>query len=225
MRYCKNCGIRILDEAEICPMCSSVLSKVDLDDWPDTFKDPYPDVMKKRKHLSLVMRLVTFLVLAACMFSIFANYNFSPSFPWSLIVSLASVYLLWIVFLIYREAGYLTKIFAIVLGGVALVVVIDLTTGARGWSWNYVLPGAMLFVDLAFLILMIINSRNWQGYMILQILMILVALVPLVLILKGIVTHPIVSELAILSALLLFLGTLILGGRTARTELQRRFRI
>ena len=61
--------------------------------------------------------------------------------------------------------------------------------------------------------------------MILQILMILVALVPLVLILKGIVTHPIVSELAILSALLLFLGTLILGGRTARTELQRRFRI
>lgn len=109
MRYCKNCGIRILDEAEICPMCSSVLSKVDLDDWPDTFKDPYPDVMKKRKHFSLVMRLVTFLVLAACMFSIFANYNFSPSFPWSLIVSLASVYLLWIVFLIYREAGYLTR--------------------------------------------------------------------------------------------------------------------
>ena len=61
MRYCKNCGIRILDEAEICPMCSSVLSKVDLDDWPDTFKDPYPDVMKKRQFIQDLRK--TFLII------------------------------------------------------------------------------------------------------------------------------------------------------------------
>jgi hypothetical protein len=58
-----------------------------------------------------------------------------------------------------------------------------------------------------------------------QLIMIIIGLIPVVLINIGIVKNPIVSEIAFLSSLIVFLGTLILGGRTAREELKRRFHI
>ena len=83
----------------------------------------------------------------------------------------------------------------------------------------------MLLLDLVFFVLMCANSRNWQGYMLYQIFMIVLGLIPIGLIESGIVTHPLMSEIAFLSAIIVFLGTLIIGGHNAREELKRRFHI
>ena len=108
---------------------------------------------------------------------------------------------------------------------ILMVVAIDFVVGYRGWSVNYALPSAILLVDAGILILMCINRRNWQSYMMWQIFMILCSVVPLVLYAVGIVTAPLLALLAFAFSTALFLGTLIIGDRRARTELRRRFHV
>ena len=45
---------------------------------------------------------------------------------------------------------------------------IDLLTGASGWALTFVFPSAILAMVLATIILMIVNIRNWQSYMMMQ---------------------------------------------------------
>ncbi|MDD6449954.1 MAG: DUF6320 domain-containing protein [Lachnospiraceae bacterium] len=250
MGYCKQCKITILDGTERCPLCGSVLCRdrekdageLRLGDFPET-EDPinktgeffgseqsgsltYPDVTSHKKKLNLTVRIVGFIAVAASLVSVFLNYNLNggmKGFYWSLIVVGSLIYAFSILRLIANDAGYIKKMFSGTIGAVCLVVWIDLLTGFHRWSVNYVLPGSMLLVDLAFIVFMIINRKNWSGYMLYLILMIVIALIPLILILIHVVTRPLVSEIAILSAILVFLGTLILGGAAARTEMRRRF--
>jgi len=105
------------------------------------------------------------------------------------------------------------------------LIAIDFVNGYRGWSVRYVFPAAIILVDAGILILMCVNRRNWQSYIMWQIFMILCSVVPLVLYAVGIVTAPILALLAFAFSTALFLGTLIIGDRRARTELRRRFHV
>lgn len=58
---------------------------------------------------------------------------------------------------------------------------IDYLTGYRRWSLDYVLPGGIIAIDLALFILILINRRNWQSYMMSELLTILLSIVPVVL--------------------------------------------
>ena len=80
-------------------------------------------------------------------------------------------------------------------------------------------------MDIAILVVMIINFRNWQSYMMTQILMILLSIIPLVLLAVGVIDNKYMAIAAMAASLFLFLGTLIIGDKRARTELQRRFHI
>lgn len=222
MSYCTHCHVEIKDPTETCPLCRHVLKA---EEHEDSGEYTFPDAMGKKRKLYTWVRVLAFLAVAVSAVSIFINYTSGSYLSWSLIVVGSLLYALWILSLSVREAGYIHQIFVMVIGAVALVCLIDFVTGYHRWSVNYVLPGSMLLVDLTFIILMIVNRRNWQGYMLYQILMILIAIIPIVLIKTGVVTKPLVSEIAVLSAILVFLGTLILGGGVARTELKRRFHV
>ncbi|MDD6667084.1 MAG: DUF6320 domain-containing protein [Lachnospiraceae bacterium] len=227
MGYCKTCKVKILDDTDRCPLCGSVLKNDGDETDPNSpISRTYPDIFAHKKKLNLTLRIVGFLAVAVSLVSVFLNYNLNgglKGFYWSLIVVGSLLYAFSILRLIAIEAGYIRQMLSGTIGAVLLVVWIDVLTGFHRWSINFVLPGSMLLVDLAFIIFMIINRKNWSGYMLYQLFMIVIALIPLILILTHVVTHPIVSEIAILSAILVFLGTLILGGAAARTEIQRRF--
>ena len=145
---------------------------------------------------------------------------------WSAIPGLAMLYgYLVLRYAILGKSGYKGKIIVLTLIAILMVVAIDFVVGYRGWSVNYALPSAILLVDAGILILMCINRRNWQSYMMWQIFMILCSVVPLVLYAVGIVTAPLLALLAFAFSAALFLGTLIIGDRRARTELRRRFHV
>ena len=75
------------------------------------------------------------------------------------------------------------------------------------------------------LVLMAVNRKNWQSYLMLQIFMVLCSIVAIILNVVHIVTDPIVSIVALNVSVILLLGTVIIGGRRARVELKRRFHI
>ena len=220
MSRCKQCNVEILDETERCPLCHSVLEKT------VEVENMYPNVRTMTRRLALLSRIYLFVAILVEALLIYLNVLSDSEMFWSAIPGLAMLYgYLVLRYAILGNSGYKGKIIVLTLIAILMVVAIDFVVGYRGWSVNYALPSAILLVDAGILILMCINRRNWQSYMMWQIFMILCSVVPLVLYAVGIVTAPLLALLAFAFSTALFLGTLIIGDRRARTELRRRFHV
>ena len=220
MSRCKQCNVEILDETERCPLCHSVLEKT------VEVENMYPNVRTMTRRLALLSRIYLFVAILVEALLIYLNVLSDSKMFWSAIPGLAMLYgYLVLRYAILGKSGYKGKIIVLTLIAILMVVAIDFVVGYRGWSVNYALPSAILLVDAGILILMCINRRNWQSYMMWQIFMILCSVVPLVLYAVGIVTAPLLALLAFAFSTALFLGTLIIGDRRARTELRRRFHV
>ena len=220
MSRCKQCNVEILDETERCPLCHSVLEKT------VEVENMYPNVRTMTRRLALLSRIYLFVAILVEALLIYLNVLSDSEMFWSAIPGLAMLYgYLVLRYAILGKSGYKGKIIVLTLIAILMVVAIDFVVWYRGWSVNYALPSAILLVDAGILILMCINRRNWQSYMMWQIFMILCSVVPLVLYAVGIVTAPILALLAFAFSTALFLGTLIIGDRRARTELRRRFHV
>ena len=220
MSRCKQCNVEILDETERCPLCHSVLEKT------VEVENMYPNVRTMTRRLALLSRIYLFVAILVEALLIYLNVLSDSELFWSAIPGLAMLYgYLVLRYAILGKSGYKGKIIVLTLIAILMVVAIDFVVGYRGWSVNYALPSAILLVDAGILVLMCINRRNWQSYMMWQIFMILCSVVPLVLYAVGIVTAPILALLAFAFSTALFLGTLIIGDRRARTELRRRFHV
>lgn len=220
MSRCKQCNVEILDETERCPLCHSVLEKT------VEVENMYPNVRTMTRRLALLSRIYLFVAILVEALLIYLNVLSDSEMFWSAIPGLAMLYgYLVLRYAILGKSGYKGKIIVLTLIAILMVVAIDFVVGYRGWSVNYALPSAILLVDAGILVLMCINRRNWQSYMMWQIFMILCSVVPLVLYAVGIVTAPLFALLAFAFSAALFLGTLIIGDRRARTELRRRFHV
>lgn len=220
MSRCKQCNVEILDETERCPLCHSVLEKT------VEVENMYPNVRTMTRRLALLSRIYLFVAILVEALLIYLNVLSDSEMFWSAIPGLAMLYgYLVLRYAILGKSGYKGKIIVLTLIAILMVVAIDFVVGYRGWFVNYALPSAILLVDAGILILMCINRRNWQSYMMWQIFMILCSVVPLVLYAVGIVTAPLLALLAFAVSAALFLGTLIIGDRRARTELRRRFHV
>ena len=220
MSRCKQCNVEILDETERCPLCHSVLEKT------VEVENMYPNVRTMTRRLALLSRIYLFVAILVEALLIYLNVLSDSEMFWSAIPGLAMLYgYLVLRYAILGKSGYKGKIIVLTLIAILMVVAIDFVVGYRGWSVNYALPSAILLGDAGILVLMCINRRNWQSYMMWQIFMILCSVVPLVLYAVGIVTAPILALLAFAFSTALFLGTLIIGDRRARTELRRRFHV
>jgi hypothetical protein len=145
---------------------------------------------------------------------------------WSAIVGLILIYGNVVLRLaIIGKSGYMFKTISLVIIAIAILVEIDYLTGYRRWSLNYVMPAGILFMDVGILVLMIVNKRNWQSYMMTQLGTILLSLVPVILLAVGEVTFSYLTVIACAVSVFIFLGTLIIGDDRAKTELKRRFHI
>lgn len=220
MSKCRQCNVEILDETERCPLCNSVLEQT------VEVENMYPNVRLMSKRLMLISRIYLFCAILVEAVMVYINVVTNSQTWWSLIGGLSLLYVYMLIrFAILGKSGYKSKIIVLVIIAVLMAVAADFLAGYQGWSVNYALPSGILLVDVGIIVLMIVNRRNWQSYMMWQIFMILCSILPLVFSLVGIVTAPLLGLIAFAASTFLFLGTLIIGDRKARTELKRRFHI
>ena len=220
MSKCNRCGVEILDETERCPLCDSALEKT------EESENMYPDVGVKRKRFALISRIYLFCAIVAETILVSINIKVESQIWWCGITGLALFY----VYLLFRfailgQSGYKIKVMVLLLISLSMFVGIDFIVGYNGWSLNYAMPAGILVVDAAILILMMINHKNFQTYIMWQLLMILCSLIPFILSCVEIINHPEMTWISLLASTFLFLGTLIIGDRKARVELRRRFHI
>ena len=220
MSRCKQCNVEILDETERCPLCHSVLEKT------VEVENMYPNVRTMTRRLALLSRIYLFVAILVEALLIYLNVLSDSEMFWSAIPGLAMLYgYLVLRYAILGKSGYKGKIIVLTLIAILMVVAIDFVVGYRGWSVNYALPSAILLVDAGILILMCINRRNWQSYMMMQLFLVLMSVIAMILVAVKIIWFPYLAMGAMGASLFLFLGTLIIGDKRARTELKRRFHI
>ena len=219
-KKCNHCGVYVLDTSQKCPLCNGIM------EGQDEGIQTYPNVVDKIKKISIIMRILLAVWAAAFIFlGVLSYYRRGALLP-VVISGVSCLYLLFMIWLMTKpEYGYMKRIFGAIIIGVVLVFAIDYLLGFKRWSLNYVLPGGLILMDIALIILRIINRRNWQGYMAQQLMVIFMGLLPVIFILNGWITDPIVSVVAIAESIVLFITTLIMGGRAAQMELRRRFHI
>lgn len=220
MAKCHNCNVEILDETEYCPLCRSVLTP------SDPLENMYPDVRFAMRRRIFFSRIYLFCGLIAELILILINALSNSTIWWSAITGLGILYGYMVLrYAIIGEAGYRSKTIVLSMIGILSIISIDFITGYRGWSVDYALPGVILLMDVGILVCMIVNHRNWQSYIMLQISMMLCSLLPILLNLFELERNRLMAFTPLAASALLFLGTMILGGHRASTELKRRFHV
>ena len=185
----------------------------------------YPNVVIRQKKYAVVLRALVFAALLVSSLSLLIDHYFNHAFSWSLTVLESLLFMAWMLYLFYKDLGYMRRIFGGVFGGLVCFFFIDLQYGLFQWSFSYSYPIAVLLIELSLLILMLVNRRNWESYLIVQILMLPLGFLSMVFYWLGLAEEELLSEIALLFPVLVFLGTLLLGGRRALAELRRRFHI
>ena len=222
MSKCKMCKVEILDKTDTCPLCNHVL------EWDGNEKENlYPDARVARRKYQLLENIFLFssIVLWVLLFAI--DYITNPKNLWSFTVGLVFIYANVLLRLtILGKSPYMAKIIWTILIAVAFLIEADFLTGNHGWGMNFAIPTAILVWDIALILLMLfINRRNWQSYILDQLSALFWCGIMLVLMVMGVITFPYYAFGVMVITLLMFAGTMIIGDRTAREELKRRFHI
>ena len=218
MAECRNCGVGVLDETEICPLCRSVLEKT------ETMENMYPNVRARIRGLRLAARIYLFCSLVLFAVLALLDWHRDAQIWWSVLVGLVLLYgYLVLRYAIAGKSGYRGKVMVLSVLAVLLAIAADFVIGYRGWSVDYVLPGGILVLDGIVAGCMACNPRRWYSYILWQLLLVVCSLIPVVLYFGELEHHAGIAFLPLAVSAALFWGTLIIGDRPARQELARRF--
>ncbi|MCC8082387.1 MAG: DUF6320 domain-containing protein [Lachnospiraceae bacterium] len=224
MSKCWNCGIELKDPHHVCPLCKCIVERDGKEEPEQNY--PYLDAEKGIRKMQRALNIYLFsaIVLEVLLCGIDFRTGGRPGWVILIGVFLAGGYITLKV-LVQMHAAYRLKMILLAMLGEAVLLAIDIETGFAGWSLNYVLPAVFILMDLMIIFLMIVNSREWQSYISLQILIIALCCIQFVLYYMGVVTRLSGGVISLAAAILFFVGTLIVGGNRARSELYRRFHV
>ena len=222
MKKCTNCKVSIFDDTNVCPLCRQVLHG----EYHEGVEPVYPDLRMAFSRVRLAENIILFLSLMAEAILFTVEYMRGGGYTWSLLVGLCLIYVNAVLRMsIIGTSGYMFKTISGLIFTVAVLYGVDYTTGYRGWSMELVYPAGVLLLNLAVMLLMLINRRNWQSYIMVQLLAVLLSLIPLLLLHMQLIHFPYLALVAFGVSVFYFLGTVIIGDYRARTELRRRFHV
>lgn len=216
------CKVDILDPTDKCPLCHNVL------EWDGIERENlYPDARVATRKYRFLENVFLFASIVLWVILFIIDYTIDPEFLWSFTVGLVLIYANVVLRLtILGKSSYMAKIIWTIIIGMAVLIEVDILTGNHGWGMNFVMPSAVLLWDIALILLMLfINRRNWQSYIIDQLTALEACAVMLVLMLMDVITFPYYAMGVQVFTILLFVGTIIIGDRKAREELKRRFHL
>ena len=221
----------IYDETEVCPLCHSVLdemSEAELQEMKgfSLRGAPYPDVKKRTRTMHFVIRLILFSFIIAEIGLVIVNYLVTPTFWWSGISGVAMIYTYFsMVYWIQHDAGYAAKIGLQLLLTVMLLFGIDYFTGMLGWSFEWAIPGVILFGDAIVFFMMMLNRHHWYSYTFLLLLTGILCIGLIGLYFAGKIESIILPVISTGVTGIYLLGTIIFGDREFTRELKRRFHV
>ena len=138
MNRCKRCGVRVMDDTQICPLCHGVLTQETTAEEHITENAVgYPDVKQKTRRFQKAGRILLFLSLALEVVLVFVNYLTYDAFskPWSMITGGVIAYLILTLWdLLGHRQGHIREIYTQIFVVLGLLILIDFSLDWTGWS-------------------------------------------------------------------------------------------
>lgn len=190
------------------------------------YRGTYPEISHDRGKLKKLVNLFYLVLLTAAAITGIVNlatYELAQTW-WSLISIGGIAYVAMTVrYSIMRRASLAGILVRQSLGVQVLLILIDYMTGFHGWSVNYAIPSLILFDVIAVVFMILLNRLNWQSYFMYQIAITVFSFIPLIFWAVGWTTRPFMSVLAVILSVAVLAVTVILGDRSVKKELKRRF--
>ena len=108
---------------------------------------------------------------------------------------------------------------------IALVIALDFLLGFKGWSFDYAIPIALMTVDSAIVVMMLVGIDDWQTYIMTEITTFALSVILIILHVTRVVETSFFTILAVIYTGLILVGTIILGQNMISDEIKRRFHI
>jgi hypothetical protein len=234
MSRCNRCKIEIYDDTLICPVCNSVVSvdNEQTENAQENEKYPshsvmYPDVTPVMRRIKFIVKLVVFLSVLVEGILIIINYNTGSRVKWSAVCGAGLAYICFtLIYSFMYNRGHRRKIMFQAIGVMILSVAIDWALGFQGWSLSFAIPCTLLAVDVAVVVMMVLNHNSFQLYLMMQIYTTVFSIVLVAVILAtGLTSFRILAFVAMGVSIVLLAGTVVFGDKKASSELRRRFRV
>lgn len=221
MNKCKRCKVEIVDDTEVCPLCGNVVTREE-----GECLDAYPNISQKTKMIKRLIAVFVYLLIATGFVLCIIDYYTDYKMEWSLVTGACILYAVFTIeyFFNYKN-NHIRKMFGQSLSAMLFLVLLDVLTGAEGWSVAYGMPCAVLILDAVLVICMLVNFSNWQSYLLVQLFALLVSGGLLVCYLAGVLKNPVLPWTAFGASALIFSFCFCLGYRKAKSELKKRFYI
>lgn len=190
------------------------------------YKGTYPEINYDRGHLRKFVNLFYFILFTAAAVTGLVNLlTFEAVRTWWSLISIGGIayVAMTLRYSIMRRASLAGILVRQSLGIQLLLILIDYMTGFRAWSVNYAIPSVILFDVIAILFLIVVNRLNWQSYFMYQLAITLFSFIPIVFWILGWLTSPFMSVLTVVLSVAALVVTVILGDRSVKNELKRRF--
>ncbi len=205
----------------VCPLCETVLTT----DGQKQYRT-YPDVRSHIKILKFIVKLAVYFLIVLELVFLVADYYTADGINWSIITGLCFLYVIFTLFYSFnRRNSHIRKIYWQSFAGIVFLLMLDVATGATGWSLRWGLPVGVLFLDAVLGACMLFNRENWQSYLLVQLFALVVSVLLLALFFAGVTEHPVLPWTAFGVSAVIFSLCFCIGYRTAKNELRRRFYI
>lgn len=186
----------------------------------------YPQVSynnKTAKRLAGIFYLVLLIAAAVTGAVSLATYGAGERW-WAVIAAGGMIYAaLTVRYSLMRRSNLAGILLSQSLGADLLFVLIDSLMGFQGWSFNYAIPSLILFDVIVIIFLIVVNRLNWQSYFMYQIAITIFSFIPLILWSAGLMTRPLMAVITTVLSVSVLIITVLLGDRSVKKELKRRF--
>ena len=191
-------------------------------------KGRYPVVGGDKNKIKKAVRLfyISLAVVSVLAGAVnLATYRQIP-FKWAFLTWGAAAYVaMTLRFSVMRHASMSGILVRQCLGIQAILLLVDTMTGLHGWSVDYAIPCVVLFEVAAILLMLLVNRMNWQCYFMYQIAVTFLSFVPLVFLRIGWTKHPLLTVISVVISVSALVLTILLGDRSVKRELRRRFHV
>ncbi|MCQ2538370.1 MAG: DUF6320 domain-containing protein [Lachnospiraceae bacterium] len=223
MNRCQRCKVDIIDDTVKCPLCHGVLVH---DENSVQHQPLYPTISQKGQALQWLFKITIFASIIAEAVCILVNYLTTWQVKWSFVTGIGLAYACFtILYSVKRNKSHQRKMVMQLIIGLFVIFVIDLALGYKGWSVAYAIPSAIMSMDIGFGVLMIVNRKNWQIYIMPQIWMVIASAACLILAWMEMDVLPLFALIAIVVSVIALAVSIVFGDRRAGNELYRRFHI
>jgi hypothetical protein len=216
---CENCRVTINGITNNCPLCGKYLT------GSQGIKDEfYPEIKELAARVySKNFKILLFLTAAFSILLFTINMITLDRYLWS-IIPICAMWLLWLYLGVPIIKKKITPLMIVLNNGIVSIflIIVDITTGNKGWAMSYVVSFILFGSALIVTIVALLTKITWKKFYLSQMTIVVICFIPLITrIFFSFVFWP--SIVAATYGVITILGMLIFSYKKFKYETKKQF--